>query len=569
MNLPSLPRVVSIAVAFSIVVLNANTGRAVGADSRPNIVIIMSDDSGFTDLGCYGGEIETPNIDRLAEQGMRLSAFYTNGRCSPTRASLLSGLESARVGFGGGSLGEPWREVNAPAHRGRLPYDKPLLPELLKEHGYHTMMAGKWHLGGSLMKIVPELRQQWKEWHPGWELTEEEIEADFAALPAQRGFDEFFGTLAAEGHFFITPQNGHHYYDGNVKAQLAFDRQYKMHCYSRGEGDYETLNHGKTAKAFYDTDGLTDRAIDMINGASGNSKPPFLMYLAYRAPHVPLQAPDELVQKYLPRYADLQQVESRRNTRVVEEKLFPAGAGIRTLGESGGREDLQLKMAVHAAMMEKVDDNVGRVIQTLERSGELDNTLVLYFSDNGAASHMMEVPNTPYRGTKALIWEGGTKSHFIAVWPGKIKPGTISHAVTWVGDVLPTCLEIAGASYPKTFRGKPTSPPDGRSMFPVFQSVKTTPRDTLFFNDKGQQSVIYQGRWKLLIEPGWYMQTIQNEGVVYELYDLENDPAETNNLAEAKSELVAELKKKCEQWQDERGIWDYSKILDVRPNDFR
>lgn len=173
------------------------------AEERPNIVIIMTDDSGYTDLGCYGGEIETPNLDRLAEHGMRLSNFYTNGRCSPTRASLLTGMECGKVGFGGGALGDWMREMPEPARRGRLSDEVPTIAELLRADGYRTMMSGKWHLGGSLMKFNKGAQKVWKDLHPGWELTDEEIEADFNALPSQRGFDDYFGIYSAQDSFFF------------------------------------------------------------------------------------------------------------------------------------------------------------------------------------------------------------------------------------------------------------------------------------------------------------------------------------------------------------------------------
>lgn len=537
-------------------------------DDRPNIVIILSDDSGYTDLGCYGGEIDTPNLDRLSKRGMRLSTFYTNGRCSPTRASMLSGLDSAHVGFGGGALGEWWREVTYPAHRGRLPYDTPLLPELLKEAGYHTMMAGKWHLGGSTMKDSKHQQNFWKQFHPGWELTGDEMEAEFRALPAQRGFDEYFGMFGAQDVFFITPGQPHPYMEGNRPAELTFDTTYSMHCYTNKHGARYGANHGKTSKAFYATDGVTDRAIEMIEQASGEGKPPFLMYVAYRAPHVPLQAPEELVQKYLPRYRDLRKAESDRAAGLAEKGMFPRDARWRkTWIPPGEEEDFSLQLAVHAAMMEKVDENVGRLVRALEKADASDNTLVLYLSDNGAASHIQGYMNAPYHGSKALVWEGGTKTHLLAVWPEKIKPGTLSRDQAWVADIFPTCLEVAGATYPETFRGAPTRPLDGRSMMPTLMGESTPAREVLFFNDKGQQSVIYQGRWKLLIDPGWYLQTQKVPGTAYELYDLENDPAETTNLADAKPELVKMLEKRCEVWKKACGIVDYAEILELRPRD--
>ena len=539
----------------------------VWAAPRPNIVIIMSDDSGYSDLGCFGGEIDTPNIDRLAENGMRLSDFYTNGRCSPTRASLLSGLDCAKVGFGGGALGDWSREMPFPAHRGRLPYDIPMLPELMKEAGYRTLMAGKWHLGGSLMKFSEGAQKVWQKEHEGWELTDGEIEQDFLALPLQRGFDEYFGLYGAQNNLFYVPGQSHPIMEGNKEAKLDYSRTYTMNCYAKKPGAQYSENNGKTGKAFYDTDGVTDRAIEMIRSASGSDKPPFLLYVAYRAPHKPLQAPDELVQKYLAKYADIEAVEDARVANLAKEALYPADVEYKKSWIPPERDDFRLQMALHAAMIEKVDENVGRLLENLKESGELENTLVLYFSDNGSAAHLNGIMNVPYHGVKALLWEGGTKTHFIAHWPGKIKPGSISRDQAWVADILPTCLELAGVEYPETFRGRKTGKLDGRSLLPVFAGDSRDAAEYLFFNDKGQQSVIYQGRWKLLIEPGWYLQTRDAPGIAYELYDLNEDPGETKNLAEAKPEMVQTLAKKCDAWSRQSGIVDYAELLKLRPKD--
>jgi len=537
-------------------------------EERVNIVIIMSDDSGYSDLGCFGSEIDTPHLDKLAARGMRLTNFYTNGRCSPTRATLLSGLDCAKVGFGGGVVGGWWREMPYPAHRGRLPYDVPLLPELMKEVGYHTMMAGKWHLGGSLMKNNKGLQRIWKTYHQGWELTGDELEQDYLGLPSQRGFNEYFGIYDAQDSYFFVPGQAHPVMEGNRTAKLDYRRTYEMRCYPPPEKSKRYAeNHGKVGKAFYDTDGVTDRAIEMIKDASGAEAPPFLLYLAYRAPHKPLQAPEPLVQKYLERYADIEAVMAARVQALKGRKLYPPEAPSRKLWLPEEREDFRLQLAIHAAMTEKVDENVGRVVAALEQTGELDNTLVVYFSDNGSAAHTMGAMNVPYHGVKALLWEGGLRTHFIAAWPEQIEAGSVSHEQAWVGDILPTCLAIADSHYPETFRGRKTDALAGRNMLSILKGKKRAPAEALFFNDKGQQAVIYQGRWKLLIEPGWYRETLVSPGIVYELYDLKTDPAETQNLAKQKPELVERLVKQCDAWAKECGIVDYSELVKLRPND--
>ena len=536
---------------------------SVATDERPNIVIILTDDSGYTDPGCYGGEIDTPNIDRLGYNGMRFSNFYNNGRCSPTRASLLTGRDSAHAGFAAGTLGGWKRELNKPAYRARLSAELPTIAELLKADGYQTMMVGKWHLGGSTMKKNSAEQAIWKRLHPGWELTQEEMDADWNAMPLQRGFDHFFGMLGGEGPFFFLRGDRHDYLDGNDPTELRFEQTYTIESAEPRQKAGPFVHQGKTAQAFYDTDGLTDRAVDMLREAEADR--PFFMYVAYRAPHLPLHAPKELVDKYLPRYADVGKVEKNRIEGLIRQELFPDGApySMRFQNEppvSGEwvRDSLQHRLAVYAAMMEDVDRNVGRLIQSLEESGRLDNTLIFFLSDNGAAGSAGQLLNKPYLGVKAQVWEGGTKTHCIAHWPAKIKAGGITDMIGWVGDLLPTALELAGISSSAEF--------DGRSILPALLGKTMPPPEYLFFNDRGQQSVIHQGRWKLLIEPGWYQQTSQRPGTAYELYDLQSDPAETKNLASQFPEIVQKLAAECDAWQKRCGMVDYGQIIKANPS---
>ncbi len=548
--------------AFSASVLSLGAGEP--SKTPPNIIVILTDDSGFSDPGCYGGQIDTPNIDRLAREGMRFSNFYTDGRCSPTRATLLTGRDSALVGFGAGMLGGWNREFLFPAYRSRLSADYPTLPELLKDGGYATVMAGKWHLGGSDMRNNPRQQDAWKKAHPeaeGWKFTREEVAADYGAMPSQRGFDQFFGMLEGETDFFYLPGDRHKYLEGNVPATLDYNRTYTIEALGRTQSGF--AHAGETSPAFYDTDGVTDRAMDMLQKVKGK---PFFLYLAYRAPHSPLQAPAELVKKYLPRFADIAEAMETRKQGVVREGVFPAGAPISETPELKKTKaaDLAHAMAVHAAMVEVVDQNVGRLMDLLRQAGHAGDTVVFFLSDNGAASGVAEVGNVPYRGCKALLWEGGTRTHFIARWPGKIPAGGINPTVAWVGDLLPTCLQLAGMTYPASFQEHPLSPPEGRSILPALLGEKMLPPEHLFFNDRGQQSVIFQGRWKLLIEPGWYVQTHERPGVEHELYDLLADPAETRNVASENPDLVKRLAEASDAWQKKCGIVDYGEILKIK-----
>ena len=547
------------------------------AESRPNIIIIMSDDSGYADLGCYGGEIDTPNLDSLAQQGVRFKNFYNNGRCSPTRASLMTGHDAADVGFGAGTLGgHP--TINRRGYEGILSYTIPTVAELMRDAGYETLMVGKWHLGGTHdIKTNKGAQRNWERQHPDRKLSEEAMEDDYNALPSERGFNQYFGLVSGESHLFYTEDDGwqHRLLEGNKPAgKLPITGTYTMNCLWPKDRDQSkrypyTTNHGKTAPAYYATDGITDRAIRMIKETNVAGDQPYFLYVAHRAPHLPLQAPQDLVDKYMSRYENFAQVEADRAAGLVREKLFPKDAAFRS--EFGPnkkipaerKKELQLKYALHAAMMEKIDENVGKLVAAIEETGELENTLIFYFSDNGAASHVGDMMNSPYFGCKGLKWEGAIKTHCIAYWPKVIKPDTITGSMGWVGDILPTCLELAGTTYPETFRGVKTSELEGRSIVPVLKGQGIAPHEFLFSNNKGNQSVIFKGRWKLLIEPGWYAHTSKVSGIQYELYDLEKDPAEKTNLARQNPELVQQLAAACEKWQRKCNIIDHGEYLRI------
>jgi len=537
----------------------------------------MSDDSGYADLGCYGGEIDTPNLDSLARQGVRFKNFYNNGRCSPTRASLMTGHDAADVGFGAGTLGgHP--TINRRGYEGILSYTVPTIAELMRDAGYETLMVGKWHLGGTHdIKTNQGAQRNWERQHPDRELTEEAIENDYNALPSERGFNQYFGLVSGESHLFYTENDGwkHRLLEGNKPAgKLPMTGTYTMNClWGKGKEQSKaypyTPNHGKTAPAYYSTDGITDRAIRMINETNAAGDQPYFLYVAHRAPHLPLQAPQDLVDKYMSRYENFAQVEADRAAGVVREKLFPKDAAFRSEFGSGRKilaekkKELQLKYALHAAMMEKIDENVGKLVAALKETGEYENTLIFYFSDNGAASHVGDMMNSPYYGCKGLKWEGAIKTHCIASWPKVIQPDTITGSMGWVGDILPTCLELAGTTYPETFRGVKTSQLEGRSIVPVLKGQEIAPHEYLFSNNKGNQSVIFKGRWKLLIEPGWYAHTSKVPGIQYELYDLEKDPAEKTNLARQNPELVQQLSAACEEWKRNCNIIDHGEYLRI------
>lgn len=566
------------------------TARWAGAEStnptspKPNIIIVLFDDAGYSDLGSYGGEIDTPHLDKLAQDGMRFRQFYNNGRCSPSRASLITGKEAALVGFGAGTLGGWNREIELPAYRARLPYNIPTLPELLKEAGYKTLMAGKWHLGGSNIKEGVDKAARWEATHPGWALTPEQIESEYQALPAQRGFDRFFGIVTGETHQFLVNDadlrgskssgatfTDNEYMENNKPAKLAPAQEYSIVSGAKKE---KHPADGKRLSAWYAADGTTQKAMEMISEETKEGKP-FFLYLSYQSPHAPLEAPQELVDKYVPRYKELALVEASRVKGLVAKKILPENTPYqKTFANDPGVEVKGTKKddrishaaAVHAAMVEKVDENVGRLVSGLKEKGLYDNTLIFVLSDNGAASEVGDLMNKPYRGCKALLWEGGPKTFFIASWPNHIPPNSYSDSMGWIGDLLPTCLEIAGKNYPTEFRQNKLDPLNSRSLLPSLLGKPQDPPNHFFLNDKGQQGVISKGRWKLLINPGWYAITSKAGKINYELYDLQTDPCETNNIAATQTEMVKELSIICQNWQSQQGIKDYGELLKIRPD---
>jgi len=546
--------------------------------------VVLLDDAGYADLGCYGGEIDTPNMNRLAQEGLRFRNFYNNARCSPSRASLLTGKESASVGFGAGTLGGWNREMKLPAYRARLPYQIPTLPELLHGAGYATVMAGKWHLGGSNIKEGVDRAAQWKNLHPGWELTPEEIESEYNALPRQRGFDRFFGIITGETHQFLVNASDlgnlksggatfedNAYWENNKPAKIRPSQDYTIASLS---SSHPHPAQGKRLPAWHAADGVTQKAIEMISQEDVVTKP-FFLYLSYQSPHAPREAPQELVDKYTERYQDLASIESNRVKGMVVNKILPEGfqymkTFVNEIGANKkpnkNNDRIANGAAFHAAMMEQVDHNIGHLVNHLKKQGKFDNTMIMILSDNGAASDVGDLMNKPYRGCKALLWEGGAKTFCIASWPKQIPANSYSDTMGWIGDIFPTCLEMAGLTYPSEFRGSKLDPLDGRSLLPSLLGKSQPLIESVFLNDKGQQGMIWKGRWKFLINPGWYAITSKENRTNYELYDLESDPCEVINIADRQVELVKTLSALCKEWQEKQGIKDYSELLKIRPD---
>jgi len=498
-------------------------------DPRPDIVIILADDLGFSDIGCYGGEIETPNLDRLAQRGVRFSQFYCAARCCPTRASLLTGLYPHQAG-----VGHMIQDRGLPSYQGYLNRRSVTLAEALKPAGYTTLMSGKWHVG---------------ERRPHW--------------PCDRGFDHYFGLISgASSYFRLDPGR-----------TMAIDNEPFV----------------PPEKDFYMTDAITDHAVRMVREAAARPRP-FLLYLAYTAPHWPLHALPADIEKYRGRYRKgWDRLRAERHERMIAMGLVdrrwplsPRDEGVPAWDSLTAKEkdEWGLRMAVYAAQVDRMDRGIGRVLAELEKSGRLDNTFILFLSDNGGCAEEnigggMEkkapnpVPggpdsftsyrrpwanasNTPFRLYKQYTHEGGIATPAIAAWPARIRqPGTITHETGHIIDIMPTLLRISGAQYPGQNQGTPTLPPEGISLTTCLVHGGGLPRNApgLYWEHQGHKA-FRQGNWKLVA---------RHRGP-WELYNLAEDRTELNDLAPREPKRVQQMAAEWQRWADRCGVVDFDKL---------
>jgi arylsulfatase len=510
---------------------------------QPNIIVIMVDDLGYSDLGSFGGEIQTPHLDSLAEGGLRMTQFYNSARCCPSRVSLLTGLHPQQAGIGNMLI-----DRGFPGYRGVIADHCVMVPQVLREANYFTAVSGKWHVNV-----------------PG---------------PMSRGVDAYYGFKNMRAH-----------------SEDSWD-----------EGAFIRLPEGEDKRSykpstFYATDAITDHAIDFLAEARERKQPCFL-YMAYNAPHFPLHAPKELIDKYQKTYEKgWDKIREQRYQRMQKLGLVskdwpltprsivlpnrisdakglsntrvPAWDGL----DEARRIDLARRMATYAAMVDSIDQNIGRMIDDLEKAGELDNTLILFFSDNGASGEHVpfgfdippgenkfnKVPilntgkalenmgqagnymgygtgwacasNTPLSFYKRYVHEGGISTPFIAHWPKGIRrSGEIDRQPAHITDIMATCVDITGANYPKQFNGNDILPMEGLSLMPIFRGEQA-PTRTLCFDHENTRAV-RQGKWKLvkLREEAW------------ELYDMEQDRVEMNNLAKKYPQRVEEMAAIWKAW---------------------
>jgi arylsulfatase A-like enzyme len=485
---------------------------AFGAE-KPNIIVILVDDMGWSDIGCYGGEIPTPNIDALAKGGLRFTRFYNTGRCCPTRASLLTGLYPHQAGVGHMTEEKPF-----PGYRGRLNENCVTMAEVLGGAGYFTTMAGKWHIGQS-----------------------------FGVVPWERGFMRSIHAPA-----------GGFYQDG-PRAKLFLN------------GKQLANDDPALPKNWYTTDLWTDYGIRFIDEAREEKKP-FFLYLAHNAPHFPLQAPADEIAKF--RHGIyLQGWDKLREARHARQKEFglidpatplsprsPMVAAWDTISEEE-KDRFDHMMAVYAACVAHVDKSVGVLVDALKKRGEFDNTLIFFLSDNGGNAESgpkgrsegdpakagstwfcgqswAGLENTPFRFYKHFNHEGGISTPLIAHWPAGIKtPGEFRRQPGHLIDIMATVADVGSATYPKEFKGHAIPPMEGRSLVPAFGN-QAIERDALFWEHEGNAAISI-GDWKLVRKGG--------KGS-WELYNLEKDRAEMNDLTAAEPQRVEAMRAKWMEW---------------------
>ena len=521
-------------------------------DARPNIIVILADDLGYSDLGCYGGEIHTPNLDRLAREGLRFNSFYNAGRSCPTRASLLTGLYPHQAGIGRMTFND-----SLPGYRGQLTDNGVTLAEVMKEAGYQTGMVGKWHVAET------PLRSDQRQWL-AHQVYHEEF-ADKACYPVNRGFEDFYGIIYGVADYFDP--------------------------FSLVDGETPVRN---VPKDYYITCALSDSAVSYVNRYARQDKP-FFLYLAYTAPHWPLHALPRDIEKYKDTYKDgWDVVRQRRYERMKQWGLFPGADHFLSPRQHPDRwADNPTKewdaraMAVHAAMVDRMDQGIGQLLDALQENGELDNTLILFLSDNGCSNEVCQnysegendrpdmtrlgekivyprqkevlpgseqtyasigpiwanVANTPFRFWKAKSYEGGVNTPCIAFWPKgmKAQKGSVTSQRAHVIDIMATCVELGQAVYPATCHGKPIRPMEGRSLVPVFQGKVREPHDYLGFEHFNEKALISKDGWKI-VQPG--------KNAAWELYNLNEDPTELHDVATRYPKKLEQLVKAYAQWAE-------------------
>ena len=495
---------------------------------RPNILLILADDMGYSDLGCYGSEIQTPNLDRLAANGLRFSQFYNAARCCPTRACLLTGLYPHQAG-----VGKMVKNEGPGPYQGFLNDRCVTIAEALKPGGYATYMSGKWHVG---------------EERPHW--------------PVDRGFDRHYGLISGAMNYFDIRKGK------SPGAVRAFAKD--------GEA------HQPPSEGYYATDAFTDFAVDCID-AHDDPDHPFFLYLSYTAPHWPLHALPEDIAKYRGRYMDgWPALRRERYQRLVDLGFIRGDWALSDQDDKATdwesldeekRLEMDHKMAIYAAQIDRMDQGIGKVLDALRRKGCEEDTLIMFLSDNGACHESSSLgtnfrpdlsgelgtadsyqsyglswsnaSNTPFRKHKSWVHEGGISTPLIVNWPqGITRPGRMCHQPGHIIDIMATCCEAAGVPYPREFNGQAVTPMEGISLAPIFHDGEREAHELLFWEHFGNRAVRC-GNWKLVEDKKLGR---------WELYDMEKDRTELHDLSGDMPEKVEELMTLYNQWAEKVGV---------------
>jgi len=562
MNLLRLLTVFAAALAFA------------RAADRPNIIVILSDDMGYSDLGCYGSEIATPNLDALAAGGVRFTQFYNNARCCPTRASLLTGLYSHQAG-----IGHMVEDRGAEAYRGDLNRRSVTLAEALKPAGYRNYAVGKWH-------VTPGKTAEAMADHHNW--------------PLQRGFDRYYGTINGSGSFW----DPHGLVRDNREITIANDSAYQP-------------------AEYYYTDAISDHTTRFIREhARDHAREPFLLYVAYTAAHWPMHARESDIAKYRGRYdGGYGPIAAARWEKQKKLGVVQASWGLPPPAEDwaqvANREFEARCMEVYAAMVESMDQGIGRIVAELKSQGQLDNTLILFLQDNGGCAETngrvgnfqpradrpslplldknvahygnqptqtrdgwpvrqgygvlpgpadtfvaygrgwANVSNTPFREYKHWVHEGGISTPLIVHWPAGIpaaRRGRLEAQPGHLIDLMATCVDVAGAKYPAQLNGNAIQPMEGVSLRPALTGAALSRTQPIFWEHEGNRA-IRVGPWKLVSKhpAGW------------ELYNLETDRTEQHDVAAQQPERVKQMAGQWEAWAQRVGVQPWPTIQAAAP----
>lgn len=503
-------------LAAAVPMMGTKTASAGLAGKRPNVVLIMADDMGYSDLGCYGSEIDTPTLDHMGMNGVRFRHFYNAARCCPTRASLLTGLYPHQAG-----VGHMIRDKGSPAYQGYLNQQCVTLGEALGSAGYQTAISGKWHVG---------------EKRPHW--------------PIDRGFDEAYGLISGASNLWKIDH-------GRVYARNATPIT-------------------QLPRNGYMTDLFTDNAVAYVNQFTQNDDP-FFLYVPYTAPHWPLHAHPDDIEKYRGGYrAGWDKLREERYARMLEMGVIDESwamsprEDVNSSWDDAEHKDWQdARMATYAAMIDRMDWGIGQILQAVRDAGQEENTLFLFLCDNGGCHEgrpgndpeimpgsidtfqsygraWAQASNTPFRKYKHWVHEGGSSTPLIAYWKGHLEPG-MTDEVGHVIDLMPTFLELANAEYPERFGGHDITPVEGKSLVPTLEGRERSGHEALFWEHCGN-CAMRQGDMKL----------VRAHGTPWELYDLKQDRSELNNLVHDRADVAADMQGAWQAWADSIGVrpWD-------------